>query len=318
MKAFFIKFVLLLLLVVILQTLVGKYDIEFKELERLDRYLREKVDVLYLGDCTDYTLSKQDKDRRTITRMLRDMNPGKRIRSIIHAAYQADIFLEFCRYIVKQEHQPKVIIIPINMRSFSPQWDRMPHYQFEKEKIILRGGLLSRLLYAFYKPLRAFRYDFRTISREEYLNTPVFDGTRQVGRIKDFEIISKDGNLEESIRRKLFLYYMFSLEAGHRKVKAMLEIARVLAAHDIRLIFYITPIDIQAGENYFPGSFGRRLKRNTSVIKELLAAQGLQVLDLSADLGSDGFSWKDRVYPSEQLSEKGRKYVAEQLNELLK
>jgi hypothetical protein len=318
LKKFFGKLVLLVVIIFALQTFVGRYDIEFKELDRLKRYLGEKIDILYMTDCTDYTLSKRDEDKRSITRMLRDMNPGKRIGNVTHAAYQVDIYLEFCRYILKQKHQPGVIIIPVNMRSFSRQWDRMPHYQFELEKIILRGGLSSRLLYAFYKPLRAFRYDFRTIGREEYLNTPVLDGKRIVGSIKDFETVPKGQSLEESIRKKLFLYYMFILEAGHRRVEAMLEIAGLLGAHRIDMIFYLTPIDVETGERYYPGEFRRRLKRNTGLIKQLLAARGVKVLDISTDLGSDGFSWQDRVYPSEQLSEKGRKYVSQKLNELLK
>ncbi|RPI70598.1 MAG: hypothetical protein EHM45_24655, partial [Desulfobacteraceae bacterium] len=310
MKKFFIKSVLLILAVLILQTLVGYHNIEFKELDDLNRYLKkEKAAVIYLTDCTDYTLSKDDRDKRTVTQMLREMNHDRRIGNVAHAAYQVEIFLEFCRYIVKQENQPGVIIIPINMRSFSPQWDWNPHYQFEKEKILLKGGLPGRLLSAFYKPLRAFGYDLRAISREEYLNKPVLDGPKQVGTIRDFETLPKKENRETDIRKKLFLYYMPALKPDHRKLKAMLEIPRLLKSQQIQLIFYLTPIDVETGEDYFPREFTLKLKQNTGLIKRLLLEQGVKVLDLSLDLRKDGFSWEDRVFPSEQLNAKGRRYL---------
>lgn len=317
MKKFFGKLAWLAVIIFVLQTSIGKYDIEFRELEQWEQYAGEKTEILYLGDCTDYSPAKKEKDKRAISQMLMDTNPHRRIKSITHPAYQLDIYLEFCRYIVKQGHRPQVIIIPINLRSFSPQWDRMPHYQFELEKIILRGGIGSRLLYAFYQPLSIFHYDFRRITREEYFNTSVFDGERQVGKIKDFVTVGPGENLEKIIRKKLLLSYMYGLEESHRKVKSMLEIARLLSAHHIRLIFYFTPIDIETGERYFPGRFARQIKRNVDLIDKLLAGQGVRVLDLSRGLGSDSFSCRHWVSPSERLREKGRLYVARQLNQLL-
>lgn len=317
MKKFFGKLACLAVIIFVLQTSIGKYDIEFKELALWKQYAGEKTDILYLGDCTDSSPGKKERDKRAISQMLMDFNPHLRISSITHPAYQLDIYLEFCRYIVKQGHCPRVIIIPINLRSFSPQWDLNPHYQFELEKIILRGGIGSRLLYAFYQPLIIFHYDFRRITREEFLNTPVFDGERQAGKMKDILTVSAGENLEKIIRKKLLLSYMYGLQESHRKVKSMLEIARLLTAHHIRLIFYLTPIDIETGERYFPGRFTRQIKRNVDLIDKLLAAQGVRVLDLSRGLGSDNFSCRHWVAPSERLREKGRLYVAQQLNQLL-
>ena len=122
-----------------------------------------KTDIIYFGDSTIYTLGVGDKDKRTTSEMVEEITPCYSLGSITHAAYQMDIYLEFCRYITRQKQHPSFIIIPINMRSFSPEWDRRPQYQFEMEKIILRGGLLKQLLLAFYKPLRVFKYNFTTI-----------------------------------------------------------------------------------------------------------------------------------------------------------
>jgi hypothetical protein len=318
MKRFFIKLSVLAVIVFLLQMLLGKYKIEFGAFDSLNRHLKNKIDVLYLGDCTDYTVSKSDRDRRRMTRMLQDMNPDVTIGAIAHGAYQMDIYLSFCRYILEQPHRPRVIIIPVNIRSFSPEWDRMPQYQFEKEKIILEGGLKRRFLYAFYKPLMAFHYRFHRITREEYLETPVVYEGREVGKIKDFSHPGAGKFSEEYVRKKFLLFYMLPVTAEHRMAKAMYAIAKRLKQDGIELIFYLTPIDYRSGERYYPGEFTSRVQAGTALVRRLLSAEGARVLDLSTALDGDAFFWREKMYPNEQLNQKGRRYVAERLTEKLK
>jgi len=317
MKRLIGKLIGLLVVVLLLQSIFGHGDIHFPEYRELNRMLREGTDILYLGDCTDHTLAHTDLDKRPISQILREGAQGQNVQTLTHMAYHAGIFLEYARYLVKQPKPPKVVIMPINMRSFSPQWDYMPHYQFEIHKIILRGGLGKRLLYAFYNPLRVFRYDFYSISREEYMAAPVYDGEQRVGTVADLTSLGRIKNSAENMLKKFILSYMYLLKPDHRKVLALLDLAQLLTARGIRVIFYLTPIDVQSGEKYLPNRFARRLKENTALIRQLLADKDVTLLDLSIGVGVEGFSWKDRIYPSEQLSETGRRYVAEELLRVL-
>lgn len=285
----------------------------FDELTQLKKYLREKVDIIYFGDSTNITVGKDDSDHRTIAGMLHDMASQWSLGSVVHPAYHIGIYLEFCKYLVRQGYRPVVIIIPINMRSFSPDWDRRPHYQYEIQKIILKGGLLKSILLAFYKPLMMFKYNFFTISQQEFLDTPVFYGHRQVGTAKDFNNSSYIKYSDKNMKNQLIFSYMYglSLSPQHRKLKALVETAKLLIRNNIKVIFYITPIDWETGEKYLPGEFLKQLRENTQLIISLLSMEGVEVLDISTVLPTNCFYWY--LYPNEHLNQRGRMYVAEQL-----
>ncbi|MCP5108838.1 MAG: hypothetical protein GY950_35975 [bacterium] len=324
MKKFIVKLSLLLLVTFFCQYLLThyllriddprlkEYVFRFDEFTRLNHYLEEKIDIVYFGDSSIYTLGSGDKDKRSIARMTADKTPQYSLGELSHAAYHIDIYAAYCRYIARQGYHPEAVVIPINIGTFSPYWDKRPQYQFEKEKMILEGGIRKQLLQAFYKPLMALDYNFYTISREEFLNAPVFNGTRQVGIVSDFNNSSYRKYSERNMKNRILFFYMFSLSPQHRKLKSLVETAGVLARHNIEGIFYFTPIDYETGEKYFPGLFTRRLKENADVIRSLLAAEGVEVLDLSTGLPADSFSWG--LYPNEHLNQKGRRYVAEKVS----
>ncbi len=292
------------------------YVFRFDEFTLLNQYLREKADIIYLGDSSIYAEGKDDSDHRTIARMLQDMAPQYSLGSVTHPAYHIDIYLEFCKYIIQQKYRPAVLIIPINMRSFSPDWDRRPHYQYEIQKIVLKGGILKTILLAFYKPLLIFNYNFFTISQQEFLDSPVFQSHRQVGTVKDFNNSSYSKYSDKNMKNQIIFGYMYGLSQQHRKVKALMETAKLLTRNNIKIIFYITPIDWETGEKYLPGEFLKQLRQNTQFIISLLSAEGVELLDISTALPSHFFYW--HLYPNEHMNQRGRMYVAVQLHLRLK
>ena len=190
MKALILKLALLFILVILVQLVVGHHTFEIdSRIDSLDKQLKEGIDTLYLGDCTNTSHRKWERDRRTLAYILERKIPGNKLGVLTFNSYHMDIYLEFIRYIAKSKHKIKRVIIPINLRSFSPSWDRMPQYQFEKEKILLKRGIYALFLRAFYRPLRLLGIDWYTISREEYLDTPVFNGTLRCGKVRDYNRI---------------------------------------------------------------------------------------------------------------------------------
>ncbi len=301
-------------IIFILQWFLGTYvpgpgegqGVTFPNLQLLNTYLERPLDVLYLGDSTIEYRHKGDTDRRSIVRMLRDMVPGLRVKRLTHAAYQLDVYAAYCRYIVSCErrHKPRFVIIPINMRSFSPHWDMKPEYQFEREKIILMGGLR----HVFYRPLRIFKYKFDKTTRERYLDTPVFKGDLRVGMVKGMA----------GRRNQLILRYMYSLIREHRKVVSLIDIVRCLFAHGIGVILYVTPLDYETGEKYLPGEFRVRVRENIRFIEGILRESNHELLDFSMDLPGSHFAWKPHAAPNEHMNQRGRMYVAQQLARRIK
>ena len=316
MKKFFTKLAIFLLITLVFQILFLIIHIRsFHQLTVLEKAQKEKVDIVYFGDSSDTNYSNEDLDKRSISQMLKETLTNYSMVSISHPAYEADIFLEFCKYMVKQKYYPKVVIIPINMRSFSPSWDRNPGWQFEKEKTILE----NKLLFMFFKTIEAFDKNnkrFNEITQSEFENTEVFSGEKAVGIVKDFEKHEFRHYSEENMKNSILYFYMFSLKNDHRKLKSLAEMAKILLENNIRPVFYITPIDYETGERYFPGEFSERLKNNVETIKSVLEENNFGVLDLSMDLKTNFFAWER--YPNEHLNEKGRKYVTERIEEMIK
>lgn len=307
LKIILFKVILFITIIVLLQILIVQlFQEKLHQQKVLDSFLPSKR-VLFWGDSTVWYIPKNDKDRRKINETLQQLLPRVSIGTIAHAAYQMDIYASFCRYIARVKNEKtrvKVIIIPINMRSFAAEWDQMPRYQFIKERVLLEGGFLA----IFFHPLNVIKFPFYRLNREKYNNIPIFKGKEQIGTIATCS----------DLKKSWILRYMYTLTREHRKMKSLVEIAELLPTLGIRPLFYLTPIDYQGGEKSHPGEFKTYLSANINLVKTVLAEKGYKVLDLSYDLGSQYFAWQDRTKPNEHLNQEGRAYVAKKLAPALK
>ena len=88
--------------------------------------------VLYLGDSTIERIAHQDDDRRAITEML-DAHLGGGVLGVSHSAYHPTMYKWLSRLFEVLPGKPRLVIIPVNLRSFSPVWEYHPEYQFTEE-----------------------------------------------------------------------------------------------------------------------------------------------------------------------------------------
>ncbi len=289
------------------------------EVVQFDRYLAEGVDVLYLGDST-LVLPVGEV---TTGEILQELLPSRRIGQVAHPAYGLDLFYDYVAYIDRHGGWPQTLVLPVNIRSFSPAWDMRPAYQFEKERKILAMGLpLARLLL---RPLEVFGYFRPSISRQEFLDTPVYDGDVLVGQVGDFETLAAGETLqgdvenayreveledEETAQAVLTYHYMFNLEPDHRKLDAMVKLAELATEHGVDVIFYISPVNAEQGERFLGPAFSERFADNVRVVRSRLDAASLDsvtLLNLAFDL--QAFDFTD----TEHLTEAGKEYVAEEI-----
>jgi hypothetical protein len=323
MKPFLLKLAILLPALLVLQLLVGfLYPMEIPpEIIQFEQHLADGVETLYFGDSTVW----YPRGTQTTPAILQEYLTDRTVGEVSHAAYGLDLYLHYVqalvRYSAGHDDHPELVIIPINMHSFSPEWDQRPEYQFTLEKRILDLGVTwSRLLG---RPLTVFGGYDSPITSETFLNTDIYSDTTVVGKVADFEAALGNARLEEKenarfvyyqtlpeeglLENVVIYYYMTPLTAEHRKVQAMLSIAELLQAADIELLYYITPVDAEVGDVYLGESFRRRFDANKAVILDLLAERNVPVLDLSYDL--EPFYFSD----TEHLQQEGKQYIAQAL-----
>jgi hypothetical protein len=323
MKPFLTKLATLLVLLLLLQLLVGfLYPMAIPaEILQFQHYLENEVDILYFGDST----VRYPRDSQTTPQMLQEYFAERTVGEVSHAAYSLDLYLHYIQALVRHtaghDYRPELVIIPINMHSFAPEWDQRPEYQFTEEKLVLDYGITwSRW---FGRPYSVFGGYDSPITTEQFLNTTVYSDTMVVGNVAEFEAALGNARLEEKEDRRfvyyqtlpeeglmantLIYYYMMPLTAEHRKIQAMLQIVTLLQEQKIGLLFYITPVDTELGDVYLGESFRRRFTANKEVVLTLLAEHNVPVLDLSYQL--EPFYFTD----TEHLQQDGKRYIAEQL-----
>ena len=302
------------LIVVALQFLVGQvaFRRKFRTRETLDGHLARAASVVYFGDSVIGSANGADADKRDIASMLQDRLPPGSVGLVDRHGYDLDTFREFVDYIARQPRKPKWVVLPINLRSFSPAWDRRPQYQGEFDKLRLRHGDL--LACAWSRPLSSFKLlRLNPISPREFQETHVYRGSARVGVIRDFDNPSYAVFSEEKLRNKFVLDYLYPLARNHRKLRSMLAVEEACRKAGIVPIFYVSPVDVESGTRSLGPEFRDTVAAHVELLRGLLAERKVPLLDLSSSLDAAAFDWRDRLYPNEHLKEKGRRFVADEV-----
>ena len=268
MKNFCTRLLLFVSLLILVHVLVSvAFPVELPpEVLRLDEHLRDGVDVHYFGDSTLY----YPVGEVTTGEILQEMLPDRTVGQISHSAYGLDVYLHYLRYVVHSGHLSQTVVIPINLRSFSPEWDMRPAYQFAKEKQVLTlGPALSSL---FLRPFGVMGLLDSSVSQEQFLEAVVWDGDVPVGTVRDFEEVSgaealqgdaegayRSVKLEDDAKAQetLLYHYMFGLEPDHRKLDAMVDIAELCEENDIVLNLHNHTYEVEDNEHDLNGTLER-------------------------------------------------------------
>lgn len=315
MKKFLFKLGLFFLLILSVQMILPVSKDIPNEIKLLDAFMKLKCDIIYFGDSTINWAAQSDASEESMPGLLQRLLPESRVAKITHASYQMDVYEAYAEYIVRKNYRPKVVIIPINLRSFSVEWDKQPLWQFEKEKLTL--AMKDTFWMKFYKPLDVFKYFEPRMTRFEYEQSSVFDGEKFIGKTRDFDNADFKIFSDQNMKKKLTFRYMYPLTVGHRKIKSLVHTAQLLKQQGIQTIFYITPVDWQTMEKYLGSAALERMAQQKDVIKKALTLPGVDLLDFSQDLPTGEFCWPEEdawtLYPNEHLKLRGRMFVVKSL-----
>ena len=207
--------------------------------------------------------------------------------------------------------RPKVAIVHVNMRSFSIGWYKNPDWQFKTLRLTLDHDHL--LFRAFFTPLGILgAFNLNPISQAEFRGMAVWDGDALAGSVRQFEARDREDH-EHAMGNNLVYKYMYRLTPDHELVRAAASIAREGQRHGVRVLFCVTPIDVETGRKYLGERMVERLRQNIAVIKNAVEPEGAGVLDLSESAPSQWFDWRKDNTPNEHLNETGKRFVAGRL-----
>jgi hypothetical protein len=271
--------------------------------------------VLFFGDSVNFCYAPTDVDRRGISEMLASMMPERRLVTVGNRAYHMGVYDAYTRFSLRHgRKKPKMIVVPVNLRSFTTHWIMNPGWRFDDLQRYLRhAGIIDDLAY---RPLKCLKAGGDPgMTQDQYQLAQVYDGRKVVGRVKDFIGSEDDKVTDEKKRNKVVFYFMQGLDKKNERVCQMLRLAHYTKIRGYKVLFYIGPVDFQTCDKLLGNErFSKQMKTNADYIMKILDDAGYDALDLSRTLGSDSFYYRS-PYPDEHLNEKGRRYVAERLKE---
>ena len=285
---------------------------EFDELEQLKTSLENETDIIYFGDSV-----VKSPTAGGVEQMLSDVS-GKSVKIVAHEAYHLGVYEATVNFISKQEKKPEVIVIPINLRSFSPEWDTRPQYQFQNEITKLDEsedlliGLWVRVTNLFGNSDEKKLLDDITWKQEN-----VYFGKNIVGRVNEFEFLihGDEEDIEELVKKKFIYQYGYLLNEKTNKMDSLKNIIKKCKEMNSELVLYITPIDVENGKIHAGEEFLEIIKNNTTLLEKIGIDNGANIIDLSFDLEHEKFEYV--FIPNEHLKEEGLQYVAEKISEKL-
>jgi hypothetical protein len=95
-------------------------------------------EISMFGDSVAERVSRNDSDKRSLAQMVSENVAPRTFMALTRSAHQPDIYEPLIRAMLLQPRRPRVLIVPVNLRSFSPQWMLSPDWHFAQEILMHR------------------------------------------------------------------------------------------------------------------------------------------------------------------------------------
>ncbi len=276
----------------------------------LDGAAEARPDLLLMGDSTLFWRGPDEKDSLSLEDAVAAAYPALKVSSISEAALTLDMMEASWRYLRARGAAPRVAVVVVNLRSFSPTWYERPDSY--TEKVLHQLTWDSRMVRALYRPLVEFDVlNKKALKIDEYyrmLRRHLHAAPAGFGL--DGESASDATGQKLSARASYYLCYGLPIPEEHPLLRAMGGLVNELRADGVRVVLYITPVDRERGGAEFGEGIVSVIDGNREVVKRAIAAalakdQGLGLLDRADTAPTEGFLDHGGA-PNEHLTAAGR------------
>ncbi len=311
-----------------LHATIGNKKVPFPNLYKLQYFSdnhRGDPSILFFGDSVMSSISKKDSNRKNLGQLLHvQLEDSFKLLVIDDAGYNLIIFYHFLKAIEKSGIDFQKVIIPINLRSFSPQWFFNPTYQFDFELSAL--DFFSKT--GKEKPIFVDAENYRSTMEKRiiaYQNMDLDYDISKLNKVSQFEKIKatnpgSDEDMRFSRLRNIFTFhYLNQLHPEHRLLQHLKRIVDYFKGSNSDVLLYATPINHKAGATLVGEPFKKITESNRSIINnaigEMEASSNIKYLDLSTLLDQEYFHHE--FIANEHLNYEGRRRLAAKLKQAL-
>ena len=249
--------------------------------------------ILYLGDSVLERTSSDDKDKTLLGEMLKtELFDLGRVEYLSHPGYHLDVYYHLLRAVAQMKDRPEWVILPINLRSFSPTWYQNPLWRFDQTIEILKQYIADPS-----KPMAEIpSLSEKDVSFEAFDAMAVHfpqSALRTIGQFRKLiKAKPRDVPAQRARLKEIFLFhYLYVLDPTHPFLTFLRQITKLSQSEGIALFLYFTPINFEAGTRCLGEFFVSRVCENKQKIRKVLDATPLAVhwRDYSMLFGSDHF-----------------------------
>ena len=272
-----------------------------------------ELDVLVLGDSQWLWTAYQDTDRRTMFEMFHEALPASISRHVIvGGGYHAGLYVAFMRAFAAAGHPaPRVVVMPTNARTLSPQWHYAAEYRFDSAIARIERAARSRrpwLLWPAPKRLGPADMD----AYDDVVHRSAFDPPRTVGEYRRLIAAQPTTPTEKHDRWRVIFSFFYGEPADvtNPRLGQLREVAALITSRGSHLISYSIPANVEGGRELlgpgFDDHWAREVARAEAAVREG-AGDAFTWLPWASALPASDFI--HRYEPSEHLAEAGRRWM---------
>lgn len=249
----------------------------------VNQALSDKNAIIYFGDSSVDSGSPKDE---ALDKRLGELVPEFRVYPAYHPAYHLGVYSAYVHYIARNESKQPLLIIPINLRSFSFAWSDAKNWQFNKLIVFLQyQNTAMHVFHNFFQAIGALDlvYGFYDSVLEDTNDMRIYEG--------------KYHNYTK-------YQYLYELEEDHKRLRNLESLLKRAKESNLRIFFYFTPLIYKDIVNSEVKNAQQILESNKAIVKNLINSYGYDIHNFTYLLPSY------RMISYEHMTSKGKNELA--------
>jgi hypothetical protein len=287
--------------------------------------VKEKAEVIYLGESSNFSYRGDDKDTSSISEYLSEYFPNKKFGHINKAASHAEVFYELLDEIPEKSNI-KTVIVTLNMRTFNADciYSDLETY-IQKSLVLLKEGppIYRRFLLSFkgydIKTIKEREKQKRKVWGKETLKFPFSHPYKNV-REWDAHLFSSDMRNADGSKNQFLIdlscsyvkSYAFQIDPkSNPRIRDFDKIVELSKKRKWKLVFNLMAENVEKAEELIGPSLTFLMYQNKDLLVSRYSKKGIVVVDNFNTIPDKYFI--DTNWTTEHYSEFGRRKIAANL-----
>ena len=309
LSIYFIVFISIAILILI-RILISSPSLE----EYFFNSLKNKYSIIFFGDSVLRANHLKEDNKSSIPDIMKK-NTAYSILEIQGTAYNTVTYSYFAKTFNLYNHKTDIIIIPINLRSFSSSWLNVPEFQFEQECSFLSILIFKPDIKCIINHIKNLKPETVKQKHENFLDETITakgfleKTTRRFFKSVGCEIDGKDLKCEDKDHfeqvndylqhgidiftamkiMKLNYHYGEIISDNNKALLALENMLLLLNKLDKKVLLYVTPHNFDAVSQYSGKQMTEIMKKNIKKISSKANYNNVTFLNLSTLLPGINF-----------------------------